>query len=101
MRGEVVAVGVDGVAGEQEQRVQVRVVLHGERAERLREPGARAVDDDDRDDRRRERGVGLHGGARLPAAPRRVPVTRPSHGTGPARPAVPSCAWPVHGGLAR
>ena len=60
----------------QEQRVQVGVVLGGERVERLVEPGARAVDDDDRHDGRRERGVGLHGGARLPAARRRVPVTQ-------------------------
>jgi hypothetical protein len=33
------------------------------------------VDDDDRDDRRRKRSVGLHGGARLSAGP----DTRPSH----------------------
>jgi hypothetical protein len=32
------------------------------------------VDDDDRDDRRRKRSVGLHGGARLPAGS----DTRPS-----------------------
>ena len=44
--------------GEQEQRVEVRVVLGGERGQRLVEPGSGVVDDDDRDDRRRERRVG-------------------------------------------
>ena len=72
-RRQVVPVGVDGVAGQQEQRVQVGVVLVGQRGERLGEPGARTVDDDDRDDRRRERGVGFHGGARLPVRLRGSP----------------------------
>ena len=77
-RGEVVAVGVDGLAGEQEQRVQVGVVLAGERLERLLEPGSRVVDDDDRDDGRRDRGVGLHGARgyrRTSERPRHAPVT--------------------------
>ena len=63
--GEVVAVGVDRVAGDEEEGVEVGIVLVDERLERLLEPATRTVDDDDRDDRRRDRGVGLHGGARL------------------------------------
>ena len=62
-------VGGAGVAADarrqQEQRVEVRVVLGGQRGEHLVEPRSRAVDDDDRHHRWRERGVGFHGGARL------------------------------------
>ena len=65
---EVLAGRVGRPAGQEEERVEVRVVLVGEGRERLLEPRARGMDDDDRDDRGRERGVGFHGGARLSAA---------------------------------
>ncbi len=102
-RGEVGAIGVDGVAGEQEERVEVRVVLVDERFERLLEPGTGTVDDDDGDDRRRERGVGLHGAARLSptlgaagtvtravGGPRTAPSSRSALGvSGRSRPRLP------------
>ena len=94
--GEVVAVGVDGVAGDEEEGVEVRVVLVDEGLERLLEPGARTVDDDDRDDRRARSGRRSPRWREAIAARRSVPVTRLSHGTSDARhPPSRRVAWPV------
>ena len=62
-------------AGEEEQGVEIGVVLGRERRERLVEPRVRrlgSVNDDDRDDRRRRRGVGFH---QAVGASRRRPIT--------------------------
>ena len=67
---DVGGVGVRADArGQQEERVEIGVILGGERGEDLVEPGSRAVDNDDGDHRGRERGVGFHGGARLSVRP--------------------------------
>jgi hypothetical protein len=55
----------------QEQRAKVRVVLVGERLQRLVEPVAWLVHDHDGHDRRHELGVRLHDGTRLAARLRR------------------------------
>ena len=73
MRSRPASSPASAVAGrEQEQRVEVRVVLAGERVERLVEPRAGVVDDDDRDDRRGDRrsrwlSSVCHGASRLAA----------------------------------
>ena len=59
----------DVTTRQQEKGAEVGVVLVGERVDRLVEPAARGVDDDDPDDRRRERRVGFHGAVRLSAPP--------------------------------
>ena len=62
---------VVGGVGEHEQEAKVGVVLRGEGSDRLVEPGAGVVHDDDRDHRRGERLVGFHERARLSVDRRR------------------------------
>ncbi len=75
---------VGDVVHHEEEHAQVRVVLAGECLERVVEPVAGIVHDDDRDDRRCNGGLRFHDGARLATVPaivpswqRRVPMKRP------------------------
>jgi hypothetical protein len=50
---------------DEKQNPEIRIVLPGERVERIVEPIARLVHDDDRDDRRCRWDLRFHDGARL------------------------------------
>jgi hypothetical protein len=66
-------IATDGLTlgNDEEEKSQVRIVLPGERVERVVEPLARFVHDDDRDDWRCRWGLRFHDGARLVLGPER------------------------------